>query len=71
MKIQRDSRRFSHNQSAAFLIAFAGACGALKTGELIKSAAAKTPIPAKTETQNVGKDWGQTSERWMVPADVL
>ena len=61
----------SHNQSAAFLFAFADAYGALETGELIKSAAAKTPIPAKTETQNVGKDWGQASERWMVPADVL
>src|SRR5262245_2409004 len=56
-EIQRDSRRFSHNHSAVFLIAFADACGALKTGELIKSAAAKTRIPAKTETQNVGKDW--------------
>src|SRR5262245_30304581 len=57
-EIQRDSRRFSHNQSAAFLIAFADACGALKTGELIKSAAAKMRIPAKTETQNLWQRLG-------------
>ena len=62
----RPGASFSHTNQAH---RFADVCGALETGELLKSAAARTRVLAKAGTQNFCKDWVSEARTAMMPAD--